>query len=78
MTSAELVQRDQQLVAMLRQDKAAFLREYRRILGLPDDAALTGLLDRDMIGAILDREFPKLRRQPETAPVQPSGFAAPT
>lgn len=68
MTSADLVRRDQQLVELLRRDKAAFLREYRRILGVPSDAALTGLLDREMIGAILDLEFPAIRRQAQAAP----------
>ena len=54
-----LAERDEQLVALLRADKGAFLQEYRRILQVPDDVSLTGMLDREMIRAILDREFPQ-------------------
>jgi len=59
MNSVCLAERDEQLVALLRNDKAAFLREYRRVMHLPDDVSLTGMLDREMISAILDREFPE-------------------
>jgi hypothetical protein len=68
MSSVDLAERDQQLVALLRQDKSAFLREYRRVMHIPDDAALTGLLDRDMVCAILDQEFPARTACPQTVP----------
>lgn len=66
MATSTIAERDAQLVALLRQDKGAFLDEYRRIMQLSDEAPLTGMLDRDMICAILDKEFPG-RRQPADA-----------
>jgi len=61
MTTAELLERDEQLVNMLRRDKGAFLQEYRRVFAIPESESLSGLLDREMIGAILDHEFPQQR-----------------
>ena len=66
MVSSSLAARDEQLVALLRQDKAAFLREYRRVLQLADDVSLNGRLDRDMICDILNREFPQHRKPAAT------------
>lgn len=62
MVSASRLQRERELVALLLFDKAGLIAAYRRALSLPLDASLSGVLDRDMIRAILDSEFPTQRR----------------
>jgi hypothetical protein len=68
MLTSRLAQRDEELVNLLRRDKAAFLQEYRRVFAIPDSEPLSGLLDRDMIRAILDREFPERQLSASSEP----------
>jgi hypothetical protein len=62
MVSANRIQRERELVALLLFDKPALIGAYRRAMNLPQDSSLFGVLDRDMIRAILDSEFPPARR----------------
>ena len=62
MVSASRHQRERELVALLLFDKPALIAAYRRAMGLPQEASLFGVLDRDMIRAILDTEYPPTRR----------------
>lgn len=62
MVSANRLQRERELVALLLFDKPGLIAAYRRALDLPLTASLSGVLDRDMIRAILDSEFPLARR----------------
>ena len=62
MVAATRVQRERELVALLLFDKPALIATYRRTMQLPQDASLFGVLDRDMIRAVLDTEYPPTRR----------------
>ena len=62
MVSVSRHQRERELVALLLFDKAGLIAAYRRALGLESHASLSGVLDRDMIRAVLDNEFPPARR----------------
>jgi len=62
MVSATRHQRERELVALLLFDKPGLIGAYRRALAIPPGASLFGVLDRDMIRAILDSEFPPARR----------------
>ena len=62
MASATRLQREHELVALLLFDKPALIATYRQAMQLPTDASLFGVLDRDMIRAILDAEYPAARR----------------
>jgi len=56
------MQRERELVALLLFDKPALIAAYRRAMHLAQDASLFGVLDRDMIRAVLDTEYPPARR----------------
>jgi hypothetical protein len=61
MVSASRLQRERELVALLLFDKPGLIAAYRRAMNLSNSASLSGVLDRDMIRAILDSEYPPTR-----------------
>ena len=61
MSAIRRSERERELVALLLFDKPGLLAEYRRTLDLRPGDPVSGVLDRDMIRAILAHEFPAPR-----------------
>jgi hypothetical protein len=54
--------REYQLVELMLKDRGELYAEFLRIMG--QDKGPRGLTDRDIIRAILEREFPRKQREP--------------
>ena len=59
MVSKTRWQREQELLALLLDDRLAFRREYRRSAGISEPQPLPNESDWERILEILDREFPR-------------------